>query len=175
MQATLLFGHRHQLPLRKKGEVIGKVSAQESTEEVIKRVLGNTAERDEIAFAVDRDGNVYTRTPDDKKTLDDIGLIARLRAKRPVNDIPNWITAFNFDPQSGLRIGVARPVGDTFQELRKTAAKNFGYGMALVFVALIGIVPFANHISRDVKLVTAGAERVAHGDLQTRLPVKSGN
>jgi serine phosphatase RsbU (regulator of sigma subunit) len=174
-QASLLFGHRLDLPLRKQGEVVGKVSAQVSTEEVIKRVLGSAAERDEIAFAVDRDGNVYTRTPDDKKTLDSIGLLQRLHARKPVNDIPNWITAFNYDPQSGLRIGVARPVGDTFQELRKTAAKNFGYGMALVFVALIGIVPFANHITRDVKLVTAGAERIAHGDLQTRLPVKSRN
>jgi serine phosphatase RsbU (regulator of sigma subunit) len=174
-QASLLFGHRMDSPMRSKGEVIGKVSAQVSMPEVLKRVLGGTAERDEIAFAVDRDGNVYTRTPDDKKTLENIGLLARIRARRPVNDIPNWITAFNFDPQSSLRIGVARPVGDTFQELRKTAAKNFGYGMALVFVALIGIVPFANHISRDVKLVTAGAERIAHGDLQTRLPVKSHN
>lgn len=174
-QASLLFGNRLDLPLRKQGEVVGKVSAQVSTAEVIKRVLGSSAERDEIAFAVDRDNNVYTRTADDKRTLEDIGLLPRLRAKKPVNDIPNWITALNFDPQSGLRIGVARPVGDTFQELRKTAAKNFGYGMALVFVALIGIVPFANHISRDVKLVTAGAERIAHGDLQTRLPVKSRN
>src|SRR5256886_5280204 len=58
----------------------------------------------------------------------------------------------NFDPQSGLRIGVARPVGDTFEALRKTAAKNFGYGMALVFIALIGIVPIAYHTTRDVKL-----------------------
>jgi serine phosphatase RsbU (regulator of sigma subunit) len=174
-QASLLFGHRLDLPLRKKGEVVGHVSAQVSTDEVLKRVLGGTAERDEVAFAVDRDGNVYTRTPDDKKTLENIGLLERLRAKRPVNDIPNWITAFNFDPQSGLRIGVARPIGDTFEELRKTAAKNFGYGMALVFIALIGIVPLANHITRDVKLVTVGAERIAHGDLQTRLPVKSRN
>ena len=174
-QASLLFGHRMDSPMRSKGEVVGKVSAQVSMPEVLKRVLGGTAERDEIAFAADRDGNVYTRTPDDKKTLENIGLLARIRAKRPINDIPNWITAFNFDPQSGLRIGVARPIGDTFQELRKTAAKNFGYGMALVFVALIGIVPFANHISRDVKLVTAGAERIAHGDLQTRLPVTSRN
>ena len=165
-QASLLFGH----PLN-----VGRVSAQVSSEEVIKRVLGGAAERDEIAFAVDRDGNVYTRTAEDKKTLETIGLLPRLRAKRPVNDIPNWITAFNFDPQSGLRIGVARPIGDTFDELRKTAAKNFGYGMALVFIALIGIVPLANHITRDVKLVTAGAERIAHGDLQTRLPVKSRN
>src|SRR5262249_57480131 len=103
-------------------------------------------------FAVDRDGNVYTRTPEDRKTLENIGLLARLRAKRRVDDIPNWITAFNFDPQSGLRIGVARPVGDTFDELRKTAANNFGYAIAPVFFALIGIVPLANHMTRDVKL-----------------------
>jgi serine phosphatase RsbU (regulator of sigma subunit) len=74
-----------------------------------------------------------------------------------------------------LRIGVARPVGDTFDSLRNTAAKNFGYGMGLVFIALIGIVPIANHITRDVKLVSAGADRIAHGDLTTRLPVTSGN
>jgi serine phosphatase RsbU (regulator of sigma subunit) len=164
--AALIFGH----PLN-----VGRVSAQVSSEEVIKRVLGGAAERDEIAFAIDRDGNVYTRSNEDKQTLEKIGLLPRLRAKQRVDNIPNWITAFNFDPQSGLRIGVARPVGDTFDELRKTAAKNFGYGMALVFIALIGIVPIANHITRDVKQVTAGADRIAHGDLQTRLPVKSRN
>ena len=174
-QATLLFGHRLNVPLRKEGEVVGRVSAQVSTEEVIKRVLGSAADRDEIAFAVDRDGNVYTRTADDKKTLEGIGLLKRLKEKHRVDDIPNWVVAFNFDPQSGLRIGVARPVGDTFDALRKTAAKNFGYGMGLVFIALIGIVPIANHITRDVKLVAAGADRIAHGDLTTRLPVKSRN
>ncbi|MEK6372463.1 MAG: SpoIIE family protein phosphatase [Acidobacteriota bacterium] len=174
-QATLLFGHRLNVPMRREGEVIGRVSAQVSTEEVIKRVLGGAADRDEIAFAVDRDGNVYTRTADDKKTLETIGLLKRLKETLRVDDIPNWVVAFNFDPQSGLRIGVARPVGDTFDALRKTAAKNFGYGMGLVFIALIGIVPIANHITRDVKLVSAGADRIAHGDLTTRLPVTSSN
>lgn len=174
-QASLLFGHRLNVPMRKEGEVVGRVSAQVSTEEVIKRVLGGAADRDEIAFAVDRDGNVYTRTADDKKTLASIGLLERLKGKRRVDDILNWVVAFNYDPQSGLRIGVARPVGDTFDALRKTAAKNFGYGMGLVFIALIGIVPIANHITRDVKLVSAGADRIAHGDLTTRLPVKSRN
>jgi serine phosphatase RsbU (regulator of sigma subunit) len=79
------------------------------------------------------------------------------------------------DPQSGLRVGVARPVGDNLEELRKTAGKNFGYGIALIFVAMIGIVPIANHMTRDVNLVTRGAERIAQGDLMTRLPVKSKN
>ena len=174
-QASLLFGHRLNVPLRKEGEVIGQVSAQISIEEVIKRVLGASADRDEVAFAVDRDGNVYTRNNEDKKKLESIGVLERLRQKKRVDDIPNWVTAFTFDPQSGMRIGVARPIGDTFDELRKTAAKNFGYGMGLVFIALIGIVPIANHITRDVKLVSRGAERIAQGDLTTRLPVKSSN
>ena len=165
-RAALLFGH----PLNS-----GPVSAHVSADEVIKRVLGGAAARDEIAFAVDRDNNVYTRTDAERRTLESIGLLARVRAKRRIDDIPNWVTAVTFDPQSGLRIGVARPVGDTFEELRRTAAKNFGYGMALVFIALIGIVPLANHITRDVKQVTAGAERIAHGDLETRLPVSSRN
>jgi serine phosphatase RsbU (regulator of sigma subunit) len=36
-------------------------------------------------------------------------------------------------------------------------------------------VPLSNHLTRDVKLVTNGAERIAHGDLMTRLPVKTNN
>ncbi|MCU1350756.1 MAG: Serine phosphatase RsbU, regulator of sigma subunit, partial [Acidobacteria bacterium] len=40
---------------------------------------------------------------------------------------------------------------------------------------LLGIVPVASHITRDVNLVTAGAERIAQGDLQTRVPVRSKN
>ncbi|HEX7191174.1 MAG TPA: SpoIIE family protein phosphatase, partial [Thermoanaerobaculia bacterium] len=74
-----------------------------------------------------------------------------------------------------VRLVVARKVGDEFEELRTTAARNFGYGLGLVFIALIGIVPLANHMSRDVQTVTAGAERVAAGDLQTRVPVHSKN
>jgi serine phosphatase RsbU (regulator of sigma subunit) len=174
-QATLLFGTHLNVPLRKEGEVVGQVSAQVSIEEVIKRVLGASADRDEVAFAVDRDGNVYTRSNEDRKKLEEIGLLRRLREKQRVDDIPNWVTAFTYDPQSGMRIAVARPIGDTFDELRRTAAKNFGYGMALVFIALIGIVPIANHITRDVNLVARGAERIAQGDLTTRLPVTSKN
>jgi serine phosphatase RsbU (regulator of sigma subunit) len=74
-----------------------------------------------------------------------------------------------------LRIGVARPVGENLDELRRTAARNFSLGLGLIAFALIGIVPLTNHLTRDVKLVTEGAERIAHGDLMTRLPVKTKN
>lgn len=175
-QATLLFGQKFNVPLREQGTIVGRISAQVSTPEVVRRVLGvHGDDNDEITFAVDRDNNVYTRSPDDRKTLDGLGITDRVLENRPLNDVKDWIVVMSRDPQSGLRVGVARPVGDNLEELRKTAGKNFGYGIALIFVALIGIVPIANHMTRDVNLVTRGAERIAQGDLMTRLPVKSNN
>ena len=175
-RVQLLFGHNFDAPIRKLGAIVGHVSAQVSAEEVIDRVLGAASDdSSEIAFAVDREGNVYTHSAAEKQKLTDIGLPQRILSHQSLRSIPNWIVVATSDPQSGLRVGVARPIGENFDELRNTAAKNFGYGMALVFVALIGIVPLANHMTNDVNLVTRGAERVAHGDLMTRLPVKSSN
>jgi serine phosphatase RsbU (regulator of sigma subunit) len=175
-QASLLFGQKFNAPLRKQGTIVGRISAQVSTPEVVRRVLGgHTDDADEITFAVDRDNNVYTRNPEDRKTLDGLGITERVLKNRPLNDVKDWIIVMSRDPQSGLRVGVARPVADNLEELRKTAAKNFGYGIGLIFIALIGIVPIANHMTRDVNLVTRGAERIAQGDLMTRLPVKSNN
>lgn len=170
----LLFGQKFNVPVRKQGAVVAQLSAQVKPEEVIRRVLGSANdENGEISFAVDREDNVYTRTPDDRAKLDRLGLIRAFEEHRPIPRIENWVVATSFDKQSGLRVGVARPVGENLEELRRTAAWNFGAGIALLFVALIGIVPIANHITRDVQLVTAGAERIAHGDLMTRLPVRS--
>ena len=175
-QSALLFGQRFNVPLRLEGAVIGRIHAHVSTDEVIRRVLGAQSEdRSEITFAIDREGNVYTRSPEERQTLDSLGIPQRIADHKPLSDIIDWVVVLSRDPQSGLRVGVARPLGESFEELRNTAAKNFGYGMALVFLALAGIVPIANHITRDVHEVTRGAERIAHGDLITRLPVRSTN
>src|SRR2546428_6851645 len=158
---------------------VGNLQAHVSTDRVIHRILNaspeDADERNEIAFAIDRGGNVYTRSEDERQKLDALGIPQRIAAGKQLNDIRNWVVVLRRDPQSGLQVGVARPYGEDLEGLRKTAAKNFGYGIALIFVALIGIVPIANHITGDVELVTRGAERIAHGDLSTRLPVHSKN
>jgi serine phosphatase RsbU (regulator of sigma subunit) len=174
-RATLLFGQRMNFPVRKEGAVVANLSAQVKGEEVIRRVLGNPSDDGELAFAADRDGNIYTRTAADRKTLDRLGISRAVAAGKPIPRLEDWVVVLKTDPMSGLRVGVARPVGEDLGELRRTAAFNFSAGMALVFIALIGIVPLANHMTSDVKLVTAGAERIAAGDLMTRLPVTSGN
>jgi serine phosphatase RsbU (regulator of sigma subunit) len=175
-EITLLFGKKFDTAVRKEGNVVAHVSAKISTEEAIDRILGAASDdRSEIAFAIDREGNVYTRSASDRQKLNDLKIPQKIARNESLRNIPNWIVVITRDVESGMRVGVARPVGENFNELRKTAAKNFGYGIALVFVALIGIVPLANHMTRDVNLVTRGAERVAQGDLMTRLPVKSDN
>ena len=172
---ALLFGRKLNIPVRKEGAVVAQLSAQVKPEAVIRRVLGTATDEGELAFAADREGHIYTRTADDRSSLDRLGISTALAHDQPLPRVDNWIVSSSKDPQSGLRIGVARPVGDNLDELRNTAALNFTAGIALILIALVGIVPVANHITRDVKMVTVGAERIAAGDLTTRLPVKSKN
>jgi serine phosphatase RsbU (regulator of sigma subunit) len=172
---ALLFGNKFNVPVQKNGAVIAQISAQVKPEAVISRVLGTATDENEVAFAADREGHIYTRNPDDRQMLDRLGVTASLTTDKPLPKLDNWIVASSKDPQTGLRIGVARPVGDNLDDLRRTAAYNFTAGVALIFIALIGMVPVANHITRDVQMVTVGAERIAAGDLTTRLPVKSHN
>jgi serine phosphatase RsbU (regulator of sigma subunit) len=174
-KAALILGRRFKAPVRKQGEVVGQLTPAINADRVIRRVLGAAEDREEIPFAIDREGTVYTRTPEDRATLARVGISQRVRSGASVHGIPGWIVSTSVDNQSGLRIGVARPVGANLEELRRTAARNFGLGLGLIAFALIGIVPFSNHLTRDVKLVTDGAERIAQGDLLTRLPVKTDN
>ncbi|MCU1244849.1 MAG: Serine phosphatase RsbU, regulator of sigma subunit, partial [Acidobacteria bacterium] len=174
-QVEMLFGPKLNIPVRHEGAVVANLSAQVKPEEVIRRVLGAPGDDAELVFAADRTGKVYTRTAADRQTLDRLGVSAALRNHKPLPKPEGWTLAMSLDPQSRLRVGVARPVADDLEELRRAAGRNFSAGMALVFIALLGIVPVANHVTRDVKLVTAGAERIAQGDLQTRLPVRSKN
>ncbi|HEX9982334.1 MAG TPA: SpoIIE family protein phosphatase [Thermoanaerobaculia bacterium] len=168
-RTALILGRKLNVPVTKNGAVVGQITAQVRPEEVIRRVLGNPGDDGEIAFAIDREGNLYTRNAQERSTLDRLGIPKKTR------DIPGWIVAMTADEESGMRVGVARPVGENLQELRRTAARNFTWGLGLVFVAIIGVVPFTNHLTRDVQVISDGAERIAHGDLMTRLPVKSKN
>jgi serine phosphatase RsbU (regulator of sigma subunit) len=175
-KTSLILGRKFEAPVRKEGELVGQITARISPEQVIRRVLGNpTEDSAEVPFAVDREGTIYTRNEEERTQLHRLGIVERLRDGQSLRGIEGWIVTASTDQQSGLRIGVARPVGDNLDELRRTAARNFSLGMGLIVFALIGIVPLSNHLTRDVKLVTDGAERIAQGDLMTRLPVKTKN
>jgi serine phosphatase RsbU (regulator of sigma subunit) len=173
-QAGLILGRQLNVPLQNQGEIVGQIRAQLRTGEVVRRVLGASPDDgSEMPFALDREGTLYTRNPRDRATIERLGIPERMKTGKPFRNIENWIVAVSRDEESGLQFGVARPVGENLIELKQTAARNFGYGMGLIAFALIGIVPLANHFSRNVRNVTEGAQRIAQGDLMTRLPVRS--
>jgi len=175
-KTSLIFGRKFEAPVRTDGKLVGQITASISSEQVIRRVLGGaTEDGSEIPFALDREGTFYTRTPEQRQKLEALTIPQRVREGKSLKDIHGWIVSSSTDPQSGLRIGVARPVGENLDELQRTAGRNFALGMGLIFFAMIGIVPLSNHLTRDVKIVTDGAERIAQGDLMTRLPVKTDN
>jgi sigma-B regulation protein RsbU (phosphoserine phosphatase) len=77
------------------------------------------------------------------------------------------------DPSgSGLRLGIARPLGDSLANLRRATARNAGFGLLFIAIALIGIVPISTRLTRHLGTLGDAARRIAQGDYTTRVPVK---
>ncbi len=79
------------------------------------------------------------------------------------------------DPETGISFGVARPLEPVLAGVRLAAVRNLIAGLCLVVVALFGVLPLARRMTRNLDAVIAGVERVAHGDLNVRVPVRSHN
>ena len=173
----MVFGRDLEVPVVEHGEVVGKLKAQVKSEELLHRVLLRTGGGEgEIGFAVDAQGRVQTANEDDRKRLESLPPL--MRAVRASGGsarwiLDDWVVASSKDPDTGLVFGIARPV--PLEEVRQTAARNFGYGLGLTALALFGILPLSTRMTRNLRVVTEGADRIAQGDLETRLPVRSKN
>ncbi len=175
-EQRLVFGREFLAPVEKDGQVVGHVQASVSGREAVHRILSSIdRKKGDIPFAVDREGHVYTENDELKGRLEQTGLDLQSLTGQPGSEqiAGDWLVATRRDGDSGLRFGIVRPVGPALTGVRRTAAKNFGYGMGLILLALIGVVPLANHLSRDIEQVTMGAERIAEGDLETEVEVRS--
>lgn len=174
-EARLLIGKDIGAPVKKEGRVVGWVRVQVKPEEILGRVLGRTRrERGEIPFAVDKEGEVHAASEEDLDKIKALPIHRSLvDSSRQILD--GWVVVTTRDPESGLTLGVARPIRQSLEELKRTAARNFGYGLALIAFALVGILPLSNRMTRDVGVLQQGAERIAQGDLDTRVAVRSRN
>ncbi|HEX5718520.1 MAG TPA: SpoIIE family protein phosphatase [Thermoanaerobaculia bacterium] len=174
--ARLLIGKDIGAPVKEEGgRVVGWVRVQVRPEEILRRVLGRARrERGEIPFAIDAEGKVHTASEEDLQKVKALPIQRSLVASsRQILD--GWVVVTSKDEESGLTLGVARPIRQSLEELKRTAARNFGYGLALIAFALVGILPLSNRMTRDVGVLQQGAERIAQGDLATRVSVRSRN
>src|SRR5262249_16329753 len=148
---------------------------QEQLRQILPAVLAETRrERGEVPFAVSPKGEIFAADPADLPRLRGLGLApANGDANAGSTASGDWVIVTRRDPASGFTLGTARPVGDALKEIRNTAVRNLGWGLALVVLALFGIRPLADNMTRGVRTLTEGAERLAGGDLTTRVPVGS--
>ncbi|MFL6195982.1 MAG: PP2C family protein-serine/threonine phosphatase [Thermoanaerobaculia bacterium] len=167
-----------EVPLWDGGHVVGRLKASIRGDEVLRRVLERTRVGDgEIPFAVDAAGKLHTVRDADRAKLDKLPIELAPAAHKSAGSarwiLNEWVLATSKDPATGVVFGIARPV--PLEEVRKAAARNFGYGLGMIGLALLGILPLTNRMTRNLKLVTDGAGRISQGDLDTRIPVRSRN
>ncbi len=157
-----------------KGSDFGVLTAKVREDEIVKKVLHAAApETDDIAFAINEGGTIFTSAAEDRERLAGLD-VASFRRGEPSTD-ENWVVATSRDEKTGLTFGVARPVSDSLGQMRASAVNNFMWGLSLIALALFGIVPVANHLTRDIGRVMEGVDRIGNGDLDSPVHVRSSN
>ncbi len=174
-RSSTLVGNRLDVKLMQDGKVVGEVNATIDLENVLATVFSPTRrEKGEVPFAIGPDGKVYTANDADQKTVQDLGPIVRPDGPLGKTVLPDWIVFTTADPSgSGLRFGIARPVGDSLDNLRKTVGRNAGLGLLVIGLMIVGVVPLSGRLTRNLTSLTEGVDRIAHGDYRARVPVRS--
>ena len=171
-----LSGNKLDVKFEHEGQVVQRVNAEVNLTNVLATVFSTTRrDRGEVPFAIGRDGEIYTSTDEDRRRVESFGAIARPNGPLTAR-LDDWIVVTTEDPSgSGLRLGIARPVGDSLDTLRRTAARNAGLGALFIAIALAGIVPLSTRLTRNLSALGDGVRRIAQGDYGARVPVRSGD
>jgi serine phosphatase RsbU (regulator of sigma subunit) len=169
---TALSGNRLEVALEQNGKVVRTANAEINLPNVLMTVFSSMPRgQGEVPFAVGRDGQIYTPTSADRASLEHL-----TPAKLPdgASMFREWIIVMTKDPTgSGLRLGIARPVGDSLAELRRIAGRNAGLGLLSIGLAIALIIPLSGRLTRNLTLLTDAVKRIAHGEYATRVRVKS--
>jgi serine phosphatase RsbU (regulator of sigma subunit) len=177
MQRRIAFsGSRLDVMVERDGTVVRQANAEVNMPNLLATVFTTTRrERGEVPFAIAKDGRLYTPTEGDRQKVERIGNgVARPETAPGTTVLPDWIVVTTADPTgSGLKFGIARPVGESLNELRRASVRNAGLGLACIGLALIGIVPLSSRLTRPLSTLSDGVRRIAHGDYSTRVPVGS--
>jgi serine phosphatase RsbU (regulator of sigma subunit) len=175
VRKATLSGSRLDIRLEQNGEVVRQMNAEVDLPNLLGTVFSTTRrDRGEVPFAVARDGRIYTPTTADQKTVEALG--EAVLADTPPGTFvqTDWVVVTTADPTgSGLKFGIARPVGDSLSELRRISARNAAIGGGFIALALIGIVPLSGRLTRNLSLLSEGVNRIARGDYRARVPVRS--
>jgi serine phosphatase RsbU (regulator of sigma subunit) len=173
---TALSGSRLDVRVERNGQVVRQAHAEVNLPNLLATVFTTTRrERGEVPFAVGKDGRLYTPTDEDRRKVESIGGgVIAADAPPGTTVMPTWIVVTTADPTgSGLKFGIARPVGESLYELRRAGARNAALGLGCIGLALIGIVPLSSRLTRHLSKLNDGVHRIAEGDYSARVQVGS--
>ena len=163
--------------LQDEGEPVCDIRVRVDSDRLLGEVMSLTkTEQGEIAFARDASGELFTPDPDDMEELRELAAVA---GAGNGNDLAGttpdeqWVVVTHDDPTSGLTFGIAHPVGESLDEIRRASARNLGAGLGLAALALFGILPISRRMTHNLSDLTRAAEQLAAGDLDTQVPVRS--
>jgi serine phosphatase RsbU (regulator of sigma subunit) len=166
-----LEGDALSVPIMRDGELVGSVDAQLNLPRTFAMVLGSTqASQGDIPFAIDADGVVHTTSPHQERELAALN-VASLRGSA-VTQTGDWVVVTR-EASTNITFGIARPVGESLQEIRNASMRSLLLGLGVIGLALLGIAPLSRHMTRNLTTLTDGVQRIARGEFGTQVPVRS--
>ena len=158
---------------REQNGVVRQVNAEVNLPDLLAMVFSATPrDRGEVPFALDKSGRIYAPTSNDRKLVAELGGGATDYNHQGAVQLPEWIVVTTPDPTgSGLKFGIARPVGQALGDIRQTAVRSAGLGLLFICGTLILIVPLSAGLTRSLSRLNAGVQQIASGDYATRVSV----
>jgi serine phosphatase RsbU (regulator of sigma subunit) len=170
-QETALSGDALAVPIVRDGKVVGSVNAQLNLKRTLGTILGSVPRsQGEVPFAIDADGGVHTTSPEHQPLLAALN-VSSLRGSE-VRETDDWVVVTRQAP-SNVTFGIARPIAQSLKEIQNASVRSLLLGLGVIALAVLGIVPLARHMTRDLTTLTVGVERIAQGDFTTQVPVRS--
>jgi serine phosphatase RsbU (regulator of sigma subunit) len=173
---TEITGNHLGVMVEQNGQVVEQIGAEINMPQVLATVFSTTRrDRGEVPFAISKDGKIHAPTDEDRKTVENLKLAVPPDGQATTTlNTGDWIVVMTADPSgSGLHFGIAKPVADSMNDLRKTAARNASFGLGFIALAIVGIVPLSTRLTRNLSTLTEGVDRIAHGDYSARVPLKT--
>jgi serine phosphatase RsbU (regulator of sigma subunit) len=170
-----LSGSRLDVTVERDGQIVRELNAEVDLPSLLSTVFSTTRrDRGEVPFAVARDGRIFTATAGDQTVIERLGEAVLPDTPPGTVVAPEWVVVTAADPTgSGLKFGVARPLGESLNDLRRTTARNAAIGLGFITLALIGIVPLSGRLTRNLTVLGDGVHRIARGDYRARVEVRS--
>jgi serine phosphatase RsbU (regulator of sigma subunit) len=173
---SALTGSRLDVRVERNGEVVSQVTGDIDLPLLLNAVFSATRhDRGEVPFAVAKNGRLYTATNVDRETIEALDTVAIRPDTAPgTSVVPEWIVVTNADPTgSGLKFGIARPMGEALRELRSTTLRSAGIGLGFIGLALVAILPLSSRLTRNLSSLSDAVGRIAQGDYAARVAVRS--